>query len=158
MKHGSNDLIPQEMYINLLCMNDIPPRAPDPALHVREFSQGVTGAHRAVGRGFAAGGFRSDPVHNFAGALPGGRGVQGGLAQILAMDRRTLTQTLRIMAGRSGSESAVARTGENGCCGWRKLADINSTARFLPGKRRKHSWGDCWETSAGTPLRGYSTR
>src|SRR5260370_41963200 len=76
---------------------------------------------------------------------------QGGLAQILAMDSTTLTRTLRIMAGRGGSESAVARTGENGCCGWRKLADINSTARFLPGKRRKHSWGDSWETSAGTP-------
>ena len=28
MKHGSNDLIPQEMYINLLCMNDIPPELP----------------------------------------------------------------------------------------------------------------------------------
>ena len=76
---------------------------------------------------------------------------QGELAQILAMDSTTLTRTLRIMGREGGSQSAVARIGENACCVWLKLAAINSTAPFLPGKRRKHSWGDSWETSAGTP-------
>ncbi len=60
---------------------------------------------------------------------------QGELAQILAMDSTTLTRTLRIM-GREG---------------W-IVGAINSTAPFLPGKRRKHGWGDSWETSAGMPL------